>query len=269
MSRYAPLTVANHAHRRWRRFANYNFARTSAMVPLVAAELPKAVLSLPIALIPNEGKDTGFLPVALLGLEANRSLFVAPDGRWLGRYIPAALRGYPFRLLATNDQRLVLCVDEESELLTDDSNAEPFFDAAGKLSNQVAEVVEFLKQVEQNRQATVNACAALHAQGLVQPWPVTLQTGQHGERRLDGLYRIEERTIATLSNAALGALRDAGALPLAYCQLLSMQHLGVLASLAKQHAEAPPPLTGEQIFGTGQDDLLHFDWDRPDPPEPA
>jgi hypothetical protein len=77
--------------------------------------------------------------VALQGLENGKNLFVAPDGRWLGGYIPAALRGYPFKVLQDNSEppRHFLCFDEESDLLVDatEPNSQPFFKEDGTLDN--------------------------------------------------------------------------------------------------------------------------------------
>jgi hypothetical protein len=41
-------------------------------------------------------QDSFFL-IALLSLTPKTNLFVAPDGRWLGGYVPSYFRGYPFQ----------------------------------------------------------------------------------------------------------------------------------------------------------------------------
>ena len=45
-----------------------------------------------------------------------------------------------------------------------------------------------------------------------------------------------------MSADALKALQQAGALPMIYCQLLSMQHLPLLGQLAEAHRKAAQPL---------------------------
>jgi hypothetical protein len=61
--------------------------------------------------------------------------------------------------------------------------------------------------------------------------------------------------------AALNALRQAGALPLIDCQLLSMQHIALLGKLAEHQAQAQstPTLDAHALFG--EQDTLSFDWD--------
>ena len=50
------------------------------------------------------------------------NLFVGPDGHWLGGYVPASLRSYPFRVLGSEGSgQLALCVDEDSGLVVEDS----------------------------------------------------------------------------------------------------------------------------------------------------
>lgn len=64
---------------------------------------------------------------------------------------------------------------------------------------------------------------------------------------LQGLFRIDEAAFNALPLEALDALRAAGALPVIYCQLLSMQHLPVLGQLAQIRAaqNAPLPQSGD------------------------
>lgn len=109
MTAITPVTHSRHAAMRWRHNHSYAFAADRAVIPLVAAELAKAALAFPIAFI---GEGEALVPAAVLGLESNRNLFVAEGGRWLGGYVPAALRGYPFVLGRTEDGQQLLYVDE-------------------------------------------------------------------------------------------------------------------------------------------------------------
>lgn len=235
MPKYQPVSRAQFADRRWRRFSSYAFAAGDMVAPLVAQELPRATMHLPVGFM--QFGDT-WLPVALLGLGKGRNLFVAPDGRWAGPYVPAVYRSYPFTLVDSEEGKQVLCVDAESELIGDEG--EPFFDDEGSPAKPVAEVLNFLGQVRANRAATVRACSALAAHGLIQPWPISIKH-EGGEQPLQGLYRIDEAALNTLPAAAFEEVRQAGSLPLAYCQLLSMQHLGMLGELAQAHARVAQP----------------------------
>lgn len=251
----AQLTVISrekHAGKRWTRYSSYSFAAAEAVAPLVAQELPRACLALPVGFVKGE---QGFQIVAVQGLQAGKNLWVAPDGRWLAPYVPAAYRGYPFVLANTEDGQQVLCVREDSGLLSE-TEGEAFFDEEGNPSKAVRDVLNFLGQVGANAEATSRLCALLAEHDLIQPWEIQVK-GEHGEQAIQGLYRVDEAALNALPSEAFDALRKGGVLPLVYCQLLSMQHLPKLGQLAGQHAAAQALLEPE----SGELDLefLHDD----------
>jgi len=231
------VSRTTHAGKRWRRYESYAFAAQDALAPLVAQELPRAVLHLPMAFAVESGQ---FTPVALLGIQPGQNLLVAPDGRWLGAYTPAAYRAHPFALAHLPDGQQVLAFDADSGLLTE-SGGEPFFDSDGRPAQAVQDIFACLTQVHAQRELTQRICKALAEHQLIQPWPITVQAAG-GARQIEGLYRIDEAALNALPAEALKALQQAGALPVAYCQLLSMQHLPLLGQLAQARHPAAPPL---------------------------
>lgn len=233
MSDFHAITADRHASKRWQRYSSYAFAAHEAMTPLVASELTKAVLHLPIGFV-EQGE--GFVPVAIFGFEAGKNLYVAPDGRWLAKYAPAALRSYPFRLLQAEDGKQVLCIDESSGQITDGPEGERFFDEEGKPSQALLDILGLLEQIEGSRKQTVAACASLKKHNLIQPWPITVKN-ENGDQQISGLFRVDESALNHLSAEALHEISQAGALPIAYCQMLSMQHLSYLGELAVAHAQ--------------------------------
>lgn len=233
MADFQVITRERHGLQYWLKHSTYTFAANDALCPLVAQELPKAMLSMPIGFM-VEGH--GHVPVAVQGLAAGQNLLVALDGRWLAPYIPAPYRGYPFRMAPTDQGEQVLCIDEASGLLSE-SAGEPFFNEDGTPHQSVAEILNFFTQIEANRQLTRNICLLLQQHDLIQPWPITVQ-GEQGEQQVEGLFRIDEQALHNLTAKDLAAVRDAGGLTVAYCQLLSMQHLSTLGTLAQAHAEA-------------------------------
>lgn len=222
-----------HAAKRWQRYNNYAFAAKDAVCPLVVQELPKAMMCMPIGFTQT---GTGFALVAVQGLAPGECLFVGESGRWSVDYTPAHYRGYPFALANTSDGQRVLCVDEDSALVTSDVG-EPFFNEDGTPASAVADVLNFLSQIASNAQATQRVCDALQQEGLIQPWPISVQLAD-GDQQVNGLFRIDEAVLNGLPVSGLEALRSAGALPIAYCQLLSMQHLPMLGKLAQSRREA-------------------------------
>jgi hypothetical protein len=258
MAQFDAISKERYAGRSWQRYEGYAFARTRATVPLFASEMDKATLAFPIAFLP-EGAE--FMPVAMLSLDNKRNLLVAPDGRWLGSYVPAALRGNPFALLEGPDGNKLLCIDQDSGLLLEDTSGEPFFDETGEIAEPMRKVLEFLSAIETQRTATAQACAALTEAKLIVPWDVTLKTDD-GEQKITGLYKIDEAALAALPAAAFETLRQAGAVPMAYYQPLSMQHLPTLGGLAQSHAaqQQEAETFMKQSFRPAQEDEISIDW---------
>src|SRR3972149_3869759 len=111
-----------------RRQAGHRFAATTHAVVLHAEEFRLACAYYPIVF----SDDESAVPIAILGYERGRNLFVDAAGQWqAGGYVPAYVRRYPFingRGAAESD--LVLYIDAASDHLVDMADtpdAEPLF----------------------------------------------------------------------------------------------------------------------------------------------
>lgn len=251
-----PITPQEFTQKHWQRYTSYAFAATQTITPLVAQELPKAVHAFPIALMQQ---GTGFVPVAVQGLVQGRNVLVGPQGQWLSSYVPAAHRGHPFSLAPTAEGQLVLCVQADSPW-ANTPEGEDFVDAQGQLSAATASVFAFLKTVAADHARTAQLCALLQQHGLIKPWAITLQ-GDAGTPpvQVQGLHCVDEAKLQQLDAATLHTLHQSGALVLAYCQLMSMQHLHTLGKLAQaqaaQAAQAADAATALPTTASGELDL--------------
>ncbi|HEV7268078.1 MAG TPA: SapC family protein [Falsiroseomonas sp.] len=72
---------------------SYAFAAEVNSVPVTAVEFAPAAAEYPVVFAGNE--DAVF-PAVILGARTNENLYVDAEGKWLGRYIPAFVRRYPF-----------------------------------------------------------------------------------------------------------------------------------------------------------------------------
>jgi len=236
MPDYQVISLERHQDKYWHQPTNFLFCRTDAVAGLAAREIPKAMMALPIAFVLKDGT---YSPVALLGLEAEKNLFVAKDGRWLSSYIPAVYRAYPFALANKNTEEQVLCIDEASGLITADPGGRPFFDNENKPAANLLDMLKFTQGLESNRLHTVQCCAILQRHNLIEPWPIHIEL-QNGDapQKIEGLYRISESTLNALPAEELKEVRDTGMLVLAYGQLFSMQHVADFGALVQAHANA-------------------------------
>ena len=103
MPQFAAVSRERHANKKWLRYSNHAFAAGEIIAPIVGAELARAALAMPCAFLQQSGRYT---LVAVLSIIAGRNMFVGPDGRWLGPYVPAVFRLYPFRVLPTEKGEL-------------------------------------------------------------------------------------------------------------------------------------------------------------------
>jgi hypothetical protein len=267
MVQFVPVSRERHSGKKWRLADSYSFTARDALVPIVAAELFRVALAMPIAFVEHSGR---YQLMAMLSFTPGRNMMVGPGGRWLGSHIPAWYRGYPFHLLPREGgaDEAILCIDEDSKLIVDGVDAgEDFFDADGGPSQAVRPILDMLSEIERNRKATRLAVSALSEAGIIQPWPIKLKTAQ-AEQAITGLHRIDETALNKLGDDAFLKLRKTAALPLAYGQLLSMGQVRVLEYLAKlqaapaqkpaQNVLAMLPESIDSLFGMAEDDTVKF-----------
>jgi len=251
------LSPDTHSDKRWRHPDNYLFAGRDAVVPLVAREAPVALLTYALGFMVAERVTF----VAVQGLRPGNNLFVAADGRWLGSYLPAVYREYPFHLVEIEDGKLVFCVDEESEYVGTEQG-ELFFDEEGKLSEVLSERLNFLKQLDGQRRVTEKIATLLHEAKILQPWDITVKT-EAGDEALTGLFRINEEALNILDPVIFLQLRSMGALPMIYCQLLSLQNLQRLGPLYEaQTRRRKEALRGLNAQVGGADDIFKFNFGK-------
>ena len=70
----------------WKNVTDYAFGAADTVIPLVGAELSKTISTMPTGFIKQEA---GYELVAINSLQPGMNLYVAPDGKWLGTYIPS------------------------------------------------------------------------------------------------------------------------------------------------------------------------------------
>ena len=231
MGNFVAISKELHKDKFWRVPKNLKFAEGNSVVPVFLTEIGRAVNSFPLVFVKQEDN---FIISALLGLAPGENLFLSNEGRWLGNYIPALIRVYPFRLLRTNDEQLALAIDED---YISEKEGVPFFREENP-SNEIEQILKILIDVERGRVLTVDACKRLAELDLIEPWNLKVKI-ESGERNIEGIFRINENKLNSLSDEDFLSLRKIGALPLIYGQLYSMGNLQILANLAQIKYGAP------------------------------
>src|SRR5262245_15944506 len=215
---------------------------------------------MPMAFMQQVGR---YIPMAMMCPMPGHNLFVGPDGKWLGGYIPSPLRSYPFGLVrAQGSEQVGLCVDEDSGLLADaDEKGENLFTVDGKPSPSISKVMEFLGHIEANRVATDLAMASLAEADMIERWPLEVDVGGK-KAAINDLHRVNEAALGRLDDEAVLKLHKTGALRLAYAQIMSMGQIArfdQLMRLRQQLAQQPKISPAEEIFKMEPTDLIKFD----------
>ncbi len=238
-----PISKETHLYKRLLPVPSYAYAGKTAIVPLLGAECAQAIHNFPIVFAPY---GESYVLMGLLSLQPERNMFVSAEGQWLGSYIPAILRQYPFAVgLPAEGGEPILCVDSDSGLISE-TDGQPLFEIDGTPSEVMRKVIEFVGELERNRAATIRAVNVLVKHNLIIPWDITLQAPQ-GPQKVNGIFRIDEAAMNALSNEDFLELRQSGVLPIAYAHLLSLNCIDVLVRLSNagapnQTAGKPAPL---------------------------
>jgi len=175
MPTWKAISKSEHASKHFIARQGYSFAAKQQVVPILLAELSKLI---PLYALGFIQQQEAYMPVVLTGLGGEQNLFVNADGKWLGTYVPAVLRGYPFAL-ADNQGEKVLCIEEDH---LSDSGGQPLFDSEGNLTKPVQDTLSFLNECEKNRKVTEAACRSLQAFGVIETWPLQIKRGEGRSR---------------------------------------------------------------------------------------
>ena len=230
-----PLSWKRHGRLRLIEEAKGRFghAATSSGVAVCLAELDHAGHEFPLAFM---RQPDGSVPlIAILG-SPTVNLFVERDGRWSGRYTPAAMRVHPFGWRPDGSGQTILCIDEKSPYLSFEEGS-PLFREDGAPTALLRQSTDFVARLVQQLVETEKAARALLMCGILQPWHLPLPGTESSP---SGLLRVNEAQLRELAPETLRTLLDKGALALAYAQLHSTTLMARLEERAAQRRRVLP-----------------------------
>ena len=192
-------------------------------LPVSLVEFQLVARDYPIVFVTADSGKT-YTAFAVLGLEAQRNLFLMSDNTWDRRaYLPAYVRRYPFCMSTVTvdgqlrEERLV-CVEQaalrdKGDRLFDDTGAPlPDWDRQQKL----------LIEYEADLLRTNEMCATLANHGLLEPFTMQAQPNAGRPLALSGMTRVAERKLAELESDKIRALMQRGYLAQIYAHMASM-----------------------------------------------
>ncbi len=172
-----------------------------------------------------------FEPIALLGLQEGRNLFLR-DGTWDARYLPLAIERLPF-YIGVSDDELVVHVDLDSPRIGT-AEGEPVFLKHGGSTELLQRMTSVLLAIHQGLAATPAFIADLLKHDLLESFVFEAETAADSRTRLAGFYTINEERLGALDGPALAQLSKAGHLQAAYMAIASLSQLRALVDRQDQ-----------------------------------
>lgn len=229
-----PVNNEVHANLKVKNEIYVGFVHDQQIVPVVVHEYAPAATNYPIVFVKNS--ETGqFQSVVLMSLQQGENLFVE-EGNWQGTHVPGVVQNYPFKLLATDEERsqLVLALDHDSDLVGEDEG-EALFDDEQKETPYMELRKNSVIQYFESGHVTENFIAQIIEFDLLVPRSMTVKVDGK-ETNLDGMYFIDEQKLNALSDEDFGTLRKRGFLSLVYAHLVSLHQMQNLIRLQSKRA---------------------------------
>ena len=227
-----PVSASQHRDVSIKAGSDYGFARDVNSVPLMAAEFEFCVGDYAIVFA---GEAGSVMPAAMLGVRDRENLHVGSAGEWVGKYIPAFLRRYPFVFASSADgSTFTLCLDESYSGVNREGRGERLFDSSGERTQYLQNVLNFLQAYQAQFLATKRFVQTLEDLELFDPMEAqfTLRSGQ--QMKLGGFKAVNRERLRRLDGDKLADLARTGGLDLIYAHLNSLRNFTPIAERMAQ-----------------------------------
>ncbi len=218
------VPVSSQRHRDWsvKTGQDYSFARNVNAVPLTAVEFPTTAAEYAIVFT---GKDDNVVPAVIMGVRNDENLYMDKDGTWKAKYVPAFVRRYPFVFSSRDEgKNFILCIDEEYDGCNQEGRGERLFDADGKRTSYLDNVLEFLKQYQAQFQRTQAFCKKLQDLDVLEPMQAQINITGGQRLNLAGFLAVNREKLKALDAGKLADLAKTDELELIYLHLHSMRN---------------------------------------------
>jgi len=201
----------------------FTFAASTIAIPLAIIEFPQALQDYPIVFAVGETGPGA--PVVLVGIREKENLFVDANGKWLGSYIPAFVRRYPFVLNIDPDTKdpLVL-VDEACDGLSQ-TEGDRLFNDDGSETELTKSMLSFLGDFKMQGEFSNQFMERLKKYNLLEAQAVVVNRGDEPKITLDGFHIVSEKRLNELDDAAILDLARSGDLARIHTHLLSLNNI--------------------------------------------
>jgi hypothetical protein len=244
-----PLSSSRHANLKTKPSDKAPYFADANAIPLTIDEFVSAQRHFPIVFSTGDNP----VPLALLGLNDGVNVFVNEEGQALHPfYIPAYVRRYPYLLakLDPANEELSLCFDPQSDLVGEDGDGQPLFDAE-KPTETLTSILKFCEEFEIAAQRTNAFVKELQEMDLLIDGEVTVQPeGAPQPFVYRGFRMVAEEKLREMNGDQLRKINQNGILPLIIAHLFSLSSIRDIFSRQLATGKVPEQLAGLTPEGT-------------------
>jgi hypothetical protein len=179
-----------------------DFAAGANFIPILLTELSEVTQELPVLFVPIG--ESEFALAAITGVQKESNLLIR-NGSWLGRYVPAFLRRYPFITLGnpSDTSQFTIAIDDQAQCLKGASLAglpaqkHPLFEK-DKPGKKLEELIPFLQKFHLDNQQTYAFCKRLQELNLLVKSDLGVQDKQGKKYQVNGGWLIDEAALKAL-----------------------------------------------------------------------
>lgn len=209
----------------------YRFAQATNSVPICVSEFASAARLYPIVFVLQNNEAA---PIAVLGTQTQQNIWVDEEGRWLGDYVPAYVRRYPFISVRTSQHESTLCIDTASDMLNTNREGITLFEDQGNQSEFLKQRFQLAEAYETEMLRNNRLSSFLLEHDLLEPAQLNEKT-ENVKTVLSGFMVVSRARLEALDKEVIGKLHQEGALELIYQHLFSLECFN---SLAKKCSES-------------------------------
>ena len=237
MSKIIQLNKKKHLDYNLHKSSNYLFSQKDNICPIIMAEISHVLQQAPIVFVKNSADEFGLY--MLQGFIDQTNNFCNKKGNWLGTYVPARYRQYPFSaIVPSGEKNLNVFFDQDSKLISKNKTKQsiPLFDEKGELTEHIKNVMSFLIGIESGKKRTQEIVTAIERYSLLEPWNVKVKT-QDKEIEVKGLWTINKKNLTDLTAKGLADLHKLNAFELIYAHFFSLGKLQNVGNLTTRQTD--------------------------------
>ena len=229
MTRFIPLSKEEHAELKLKPLEDLFDFSSEHLLPIYGAEVVQLSRMVPIVISRKE-KDPAYSLSILCSIGGSSpNVWITPDGKWMGDYVPACILHSPFTMLLSEDnQRRVLCIDEDSNRLGPEGQS---LLEGGEPTEFLSQQIASLNSLFDNGKQTQALLDLIDELNLIVPLTINVKREDGEDSTLEMIFRVDEQKLNNCEDETWLKLKHAGAMSLIYGHLISLGHIKTVARL--------------------------------------